>query len=242
MSERTAWQKAFRTSHGPRAVEALNSAWHQLVAQASESFHAGRKEPELTEMLCFYLEQTRADHRLPGQWMNETPQGQIVMGNAQAKVKDRKRTDIRYFTERDVPTTNLVFEFKKLSHQKPQRDKYIGTEGMLRFITGEYSKGDPVALMVGILTTHDDDSVPPLLKRLEDAAVRAQLFMGKQPICKPSGLFGCARFDTEHVRPKDKAPSHGTIVISHLFLGFPDLPRAKVPRARRAELQSALEA
>lgn len=242
MSDRTAWRKAFLTNHGPRAVEALNRAWHQLVEQAPEDFHPARDEPKLTETLCFFLEQTRADDRLPGQWITETPQGQVVVGDRKAKVKLRKRTDIRYFTERDVPTTNLVFEFKKLNHQKAKRDTYVGEEGMLRFITGEYSKGEPVALMVGILTAHDDDTVPPLLRRLDEPTVRAQLYMGKQRICKPSGLFGCARFDTEHIRPKDRAPDHGTIVISHLFLGFPDLPRAKVPRARRAELQAALDA
>ena len=232
MRERTVWHKAFRASHGPQAVEALNTAWHELVAQAPTNFHSGRKEPELTETLCFYLEQTRAAHRLPGQWMNETPQGQILIENKQATVKNRKRTDIRYFTERYFPTTNLVFEFKKLDHRKPQRDNYVGEEGMLRFITGEYSRGHPVAVMVGILIEHDDDTVPPLLKQLEEAAVRSRLHMGKSPICRPSGLFACARFDTEHVRPKDRAPAHGTIVISHLFLGFPDLPRAKTSRAK----------
>lgn len=240
MTGRTAWQKAFRTGHGPRAVEVLAATWHAMVARVPDSFHPRRKEPELTEMLCFHLEEIRAQHRLPGRWSNELPQGRLHEEQTRAEVRDRKRTDINYFTERDDPATNLTFEFKKLDEHSTSREKYV-KDGMVRFISGEYSKGEPAALMVGILTMHSDDVVPPLLRRLNDADSRVLLGMGKLPIARPSNLFECAHCDTEHLRPAEKAPPHGTIVISHVFLGFPDLPRAKARRARRAAVQADLD-
>lgn len=58
----------------------------------------------------------------------------------------------------------------------------------------------------------------------------------------PSKLFsGHAEFDTEHVRPQGKGPAHQTILISHLFLGFPDLPRATAKQQKRQAIHAALE-
>ena len=244
MTGRTGWQKAFQAGHAPLAVDALHRAWHHLVAVAPKDFNAACKEPALTERLCLYLMHTRASDRLTGLWSYENSQGELVFQDGKVTVAKRKRTDIRYYTNHEQPELDLIFEFKKLSHQKAQRDKYLGNEGLGRFITGEYSIGQPAALMVGILTTHEDDCVPPLMRWINSPDARTLLYMESsegRAIRKPSNLFPVAHFDTEHVRPVKKGPAHGTIVVSHLFLGFPSLPRAATRRKRRANLQDALD-
>lgn len=131
-----------------------------------------------------------------------------------------------------------------LSHVKSQRDRYTGDDGMLRFVTGEYSVGEPLALMVGILVEHQDDCVPPLGDWLNSADAKTVLYMetvGGRQTRSPSAFFTAAAFDTEHLRPRRKGPKHGTIVISHLFVGFPSLPRASVKARRRTTPRALLD-
>ena len=244
MIDRTGWQKAFRAGEAIGAVAVLNAAWDELVAETPGTFNAGMHEPALTEMLCIHLQDTREAARLSGWWDFEVPQGKLDKQVGNWTVTKRKRTDIRYSSNLESPPLSLVFEFKKLSHRKSDRDHYTGQEGMLRFVTGEYSVGKPVAAMVGILTVHRDDTVPVLEKWLNSPDAKAVLYMetadGVQART-PSQLFDCAAFDTEHLRPRDRAPAHGTIVISHLFLDFPDLPRRAAKSASRRALSDALD-
>lgn len=206
------------------AVATLHAAWNELVAASPATFHTGRTEPDLTEILCLYLKAIQQQSRLTGLWAYEGRQGKLIRKAGGLKVVQRKRTDIQYFSNREDPVLNLIFEFKKLGRSKSQRDKYTGAEGMLRFVTGEYSIGEPLALMVGILVEHQDDCVPPLDEWLNSEEARELLRMelvdGRQTR-SPSDFFSTATFDTEHLRPRRKAPKHGTIVISHLFVGFP---------------------
>jgi hypothetical protein len=243
--DRTGWQAAFLAGHAPSAVEALQRGWQDLLARGT-SLSPTMKEPALTELLCLYLQSQSERDKLTGLWGYENLQGDVTFGpKGEAKVTKRKRTDIRYFSNLESPALNLIFEFKKLSHGKSTRDKYAGEEGMLRFVTGEYSKRQPLALMVGILTMHPDDCIPPLTRFLNSADAKSLLLMetvaGKQTRA-PSSFFAHAHFDTEHVRPADRAPAHGTIVISHLFVDFPDLPRAVAKQSRRRRLVAELDA
>lgn len=246
MSDRTSWQRAFRSGDAPTVVRALRAAWDALVTSSPETFHPVEPEPRLTELLGEYLHATKADHKLTGQWTYERRQGQLRRQTAKGlRIVNRKRTDIQYFSNREEPVLDLVFEFKKLGHQKSHREHYVGEEGMLRFVTGEYSVRQPLAIMVGILVTHADDSLPPLTQWLNGAEAKSLLYMetvGGRQTRAPSGFFPAeSLFDTEHLRSRDKAPAHGTIVISHVFLDFPGLPRAVVRRGRQQTLRDALE-
>lgn len=246
MSDRTSWQRAFRSGDAPTVVRALRAAWDYLVATSPDTFAPGEPEPRLTELLGQHLHDTKADHKLTGLWTYETRQGAIQRATAKGlRMGKRKRTDIQYFSNREDPALELVFEFKKLGHQKSHRDHYVGKEGMLRFVTGEYSLRQPLAVMVGILVTHADDSLPPLTQWLNGPDAKALLYMETvdgQQARSPSSFFPDeSLFDTEHLRSRDKAPAHGTIVISHVFLDFPGLPRAEMRRSKQQALRDALE-
>lgn len=160
MTPTNVWQKAFLGGQSTRAVDALHSAWQDLVTFSPETFCSTAKEPVLTEILCEQLAANRASDRLTGMWSYEVRQGRLVRSGKRAAVVDRKRTDIRYFTDSESPALDLIFEFKRIDHRASRRKYYTGEEGIMRFVTGDYSVGQPVALMVGILTVHHDDCVP----------------------------------------------------------------------------------
>ncbi|NHB08204.1 hypothetical protein GWK53_17010 [Burkholderia cepacia] len=110
------------------------------------------------------------------------------------------------------------------------RSSYTGADGMERFVTGDYSVGQPVALMAGMLLKPSSDCVPALRTYLSSAAAQAALGMVANPagqFVRSPGSFSDAEFDTEHKRPAGKAPAHGSIVICHLFLSQMSLPHAR---------------
>jgi len=246
MTDRTSWHRAFKAGDAPTVVRALHAAWDELVMSSPETFNPHEKEPCLTELLGQHLYDTKAIHKLTGLWTYETRRGKLRRTTPKGvRIVERKRTDIQYFSNKEDPALELVFEFKKLGHQKSHRDYYVGEEGILRFVTGEYSLRQPLAVMVGILVTHADDCVPPLAQWLNGSEAKTLLYMetvgGKQTRA-PSDFFPDeSLFDTEHLRSREKAPAHGTIVISHIFLGFPGLPRASVQRGRKQAVRDALE-
>lgn len=247
MADRLTWRDAFLQSDAPMVVRLLQEAWTRMATvDGPDTFRVGAREPELTELLCLHLRETKHHSKLTGFWQYETPQGEIHrFGPKGVRARNRKRTDIQYLSDRCDPPLELVFEFKKLGSSKPRRDAYSGEEGMLRFVTGEYSKRQPLAVMVGILIEHRDDCVPPLERWLDSAEAKTLLHMetvrGKNRHV-PSRFFPDeSLFDTEHLRPSDRAPAHGTIVISHLFVEPADVPPRKAKATRRKALLAALD-
>jgi hypothetical protein len=220
------WLAAFPHEDARTVVTALCRVWRELTNLSAHTFHNKRREPELTELLC---EQIRAVFKertkLTGQWSYERRKGKIVKtGKKSLAVANRKRTDIEYFSDRPTPPLELIFEFKKLDHTLARRKVYAGDEGMLRFVTGDYSVKQPVAVMVGILSGTEAACVPPLKTFLEKENMRKMLKMAPSPqpcITAPSEIFDpAAHFDTIHEREPELAPPHGSITLCHVFLGF----------------------
>jgi hypothetical protein len=220
------WLAAFPHEDARTVVAALCRVWRELTDLSAHTFHNKRREPELTELLC---EQIRAVFKertkLTGQWSYERRKAKIVKtGSKSLTIVDRKRTDIDYFSDRPTPPLELTFEFKKLDHTLARRKVYAGEDGMLRFVTGDYSVKQPVAVMVGILSNAHAACVPPLITFLQKDKIRTTLRMAASPqpcITAPSEVFDpVAHFDTIHTRDADLAPPHGSITLCHVFLGF----------------------
>jgi hypothetical protein len=245
VKDRSAWLQAFPKPEAAAAVRFLCETWITLADARKEGFVASVDEPDLTFVLAEYLKVwARPKAKLTGRWGQESQGGDIDPRTF--RIVKRFRTDIDYSTDRYDPALQLVFEFKKLSDSETVRRSYYGERGMLRFVAGTYSVGHPVALMVGILMDEEAPTIAALRRSLQMPHVRAPLALcdaalGK-PFHDPSTLFpDHARFDTDHVREPEKAPSHQTIRIAHVFLGFPDPPPAPVKRTRRKALREALE-
>jgi hypothetical protein len=217
------WLAAFPIRPAADAVEALCESWHTLAAVRRVGFHRGTHEPQLTRVLKAHVERVTARERgLLGMWATEAVQNEVDFETA--KLSEERRTDIVYGWNNERVGIQLVFEFKKLDRLADSRARYLGNNGLGRFVTGTYSRGQAVAAMVGILIDPADQVLPPLQLALGApevvAALRLRVRSSGSPFDRPSNLFPAADFDTEHEREADLAPSHGTIRVAHLFLAF----------------------
>jgi hypothetical protein len=231
------WFDAFPIRPATEAVDALCESWEQLSRQPLPGFHPGIKEPYLTRVLKAHVESVTARKRgLMGMWAAENVVN--VLDPITAVIREERRNDIVYGWNNEVAGLQLVFEFKKMSRSASDRKHYLGSNGLERFVTGIYSRHQPVAAMVGMLIDPKDEVVPPVRNALATAAVATRLrlrhFADGAVVQQPSILFIQAEFDTEHHRDTSLAPSHGTIRVAHIFLkfGYPTPPQRRKIRTK----------
>jgi hypothetical protein len=240
--DRDAWIALFPyRDEAADAIRYLCTSWDALAAAHPATFNSSTKEPDLTEVLGLHLYRTaRQEAGLTGRWGFEN-RGGALHGGVPGQ---RTRSDIEYFSNRSEGVElELTIEFKRLDAGASTRRKYYGKPGMERFVDGTYSIGRPLALMAGILIDERAACISGLCRALLLADTQLKLGMtahGGEYLRAPSALFpDSAEFDTEHRRTAAKAPPHGTIRISHLFLGFPALPPKIARKKRRAEIIEA---
>lgn len=223
MSTTNDWRAAFPIQPAREAAEAVRLAWADLAARPLPYFNPKTKEDALTKRLKVYIENNIAPKRgLLGMWAAENIIGEV--DPATGEMVEERRTDIVYGWNDESQEIKLVFEFKRLGRQKRHLDHYLKDRGLGRFVTGIYSRRQPVAAMVGILLDPESEVVPPIRKALDDNALATALRLRKtatgEAFTRPSTLFAGADFDTEHERDPAYAPMHGTINVSHFFLAF----------------------
>ena len=224
------WYAAFPIQSATEAVEALRQAWTELAARPLPGFNPKIREGALTKKLKIYIENRTAPQRgLLGMWAAEDIIGDVDPSTG--AIIEERRTDIAY----GWMDMKLVFEFKRLGRHKRHRDHYLRDHGLGRFVTGIYSRRQPIAAMVGILLDPETEVVPPIRKALENTALAIALRLRKtaagEPYTRPSALFMSADFDTEHERnPSLAPPPHGTIRVSHFFLQFGYPTSTKKPK------------
>ncbi|MCL1860409.1 MAG: Fis family transcriptional regulator [Proteobacteria bacterium] len=238
MDKRDAWINVFPVPRTSSAVDVMTEAWNEMSNRYKPKFNHGTNEPNLTFVLGEYIRDVVAERRkLLGNWTVEGQRGKINFTTGE--ILKRTRTDIEYHWNSKMKNYSVVFEFKKLDHHSRSRKHYYGESGMLRFITGSYSIGHPLAFMVGILVDDRDECIKSLRSCLQHEGIVGELQMcssNNQLLRTPLLLFpNHAEFDTEHLRDRDKAPKHGTIRISHLFLSFGYPSDSRDQRKKRKE-------
>ena len=217
------WRSAFPLQSAIAASEALLRGWHDLASPPRQGFNSRTREPALTKRLKVYVQNYVSRERgLLGMWAAEDIFGEL--DPTTGKLTKERRTDIVYGWNDDVRKFELVFEFKRLGKQKRDRDQYLGEQGLARFVTGIYSRGQAIAAMVGILLEPEPDIILPIQAALAEkgvaAALRLRVRAPGRPYTEPSTLFPRAKFDTEHDRDPTLAPSHGYIRVAHFFVSF----------------------
>lgn len=235
MTAGLAWLAAFPQTQASQAVHAVCEAWTHWASKPREGFHPGIAEPLLTRVVLNHVERVVAPALgLIGFWGTECVENEVDPQTG--KITKETRTDILFAWNDNTQAMKLVFEFKKLSCTGGSRSHYLGRRGLLRFVTGVYSRQQAVSLMVGVLVAPTKDAVPRLRKSLQTPAVAGGLNMMQLAdgtwLRDPSDVFpGQVDFDTEHERDPKLAPAHGTIRVGHLFLHFGYLIDAP-PRCR----------
>ena len=216
------WRNTFPLETATAASETLLEAWHHLASPKRQDFNSSTKEPALTKRLKVYVENVVAPERgLLGMWAAEDIIGELNPNTGE--LLEERRTDIAYGWNNDVMQFRLVFEFKRLRKGKRARDQYLGGQGLARFVTGKYSRGQAIAAMVGILLEPEAEIIPPIQAALAETVVATALRLRKaadgRPYTEPS-MFPKAAFDTEHDRNQPLAPPHGYIRVAHFFVRF----------------------
>lgn len=214
-----------------RAVHAIAETWRFFAAAPREDFGYRTAEPKLTKVMKAYARDVAGPEAgCRGKWTAENvyPKIDRVTGKSLKEV----RTDIEYFWMDGQSRMELVFEFKRLTRTAASDKHYLGESGLGRFVDGEYSLAQPMALMVGVLLEPDAAIVNALTQQLNKPDVAHRLRIQAQAngdlLFNPSVLFPAhAEFDTEHQRDSDKAPPCGSIRIAHLFFQFAYSPPPK---------------
>ena len=179
------WRSAFPLQTAVDASEALLHGWRELAHIAGPEFNRRTQEPRLTKRLKIYVENYVAHERgLLGKWAAEDIIGDINPQTG-ALIKER-RTDIVYAWNDDSSSFELVFEFKRLRKGKAHRDKYLGEDGLARFVTGLYNRRQPIAVMVGILLAPEATIVPPFRRRFPSLSEPKSFAFVRTPTACPS--------------------------------------------------------
>ena len=224
MTVDTAWIAAFPLAEAAKAVQAVRESWVALAVKDRPGFSPLVDEPKLTRVLRKHTaDVTGRALGLLGYWGTEGVENEVDFETG--KILSETRTDILYAWNDDKRSLRLVFEFKKLNHTTSARERYLGEQGLRRFVTGPYGCGEAVAIMAGVLTVDEPAAVPLLQQALQHPTNVAALQLIRSPtgawLHDPSVLFpSIADFDTEHTRPAALAPGHGTIWVAHLLLAF----------------------
>ena len=224
MDTATDWLNAFPLHSAIDASEAILRGWNDLASMPHSKFNRRTHEPALTKQLKVYIENYIAyEHGLLGMWAAEDIIGDIDPQTGE--LVEERRTDIVYGWNNNSYKFELVFEFKRLRKGKPDRNQYLGKNGLARFVTGLYSRHQAIAAMVGVLLAPEISIVPAIRKSLGDPTVATALRLRNDPsgmpYSDPSTLFPKAVFDTEHDRDPTLAPPHGYIRVAHFFVTFP---------------------
>lgn len=244
MTAGTAWMKAFPIEQANRAVEALLRGWREMASVERSHFSPKTKEPRLTRVVRSHVRRKVApEMKLLGHWGTEAVENDVDPETGE--ILEEGRTDVEYTWNNETIQLVLVFEFKKLTAVNTSRKRYL-EDGVMKFVTGVYSVGEPLAVMVGILMAPAEETISGLRRSIDlapiGAAVRACSNGDGRFVHVPSILFpSYAAFDTEHLRDPEKAPAHGTIRIAHAFVEFPYATFPDKSRKQRAGRLTKIE-
>lgn len=146
---------------------------------------------------------------------NEAP---ITRGKR--KGKDRRKTDlfIEFVTATGRP--EYVFEAKPQNYAKTHQRTgyYVGTEGMERFLAGEYADYTAVYPEVGMLAYVLSDSVEVWQKRLKKAIIRRSTQL--RLVSDPEDINVIDEFPLEWYTKHQRSSSHTVLAIYHLLLDY----------------------
>lgn len=221
-----AWRQDFPDTDVALALKFMHDTWKKLVTQFPDAVHPVKcNEPTISQNFGDHLQVDGAASALSGMFDYEVPKA-----SRDPKTGKRVRpvrTDILYQDSavRFPPgkRLSLIFEFKKLKNSSDSCSKYVGKNGMERFVCGDYrGHADHIAFMVGLVHLDVATTIDKLEANLKKIGLRTRLHI--QPddngnyVRRPSEWFeDSVRFDTVHSRKLNSLPD---VTICHLFLEY----------------------
>lgn len=192
----------------PQILTLVVGTWEEMPSPASDD-----KEDHITNVLCLALQRNRSARGLPFQVRTQVVELEPMQG------KDLGRMDIVFIPM--VPREDIYFclESKRLNALKNGKVRSYASEyvtfGMMRFVTGQYSKAVQHGGMIGYVLDGDVSramiNVETNIKRQ-----RTALRMATPGTFLPSTVLkdDVRAHETRHNRTHETNPFH----IHHLFI------------------------
>ncbi|MBF2052236.1 MAG: hypothetical protein IGS03_02085 [Candidatus Sericytochromatia bacterium] len=192
---------------------------HQLIVWGyqdicSQSFGSDTAEEEITGALINAIKNRLNRSDLPIAYRRYFVEEEQPINEFGRTGKHRQRLDIVVTNCENQPRPTFVFEAKRLKTRTHTMGKYLGPEGLMCFIKGEYAANDSVAGMLAYLQDKNPDYWERQLKQgLQPSRAKLQLENSLQACQMHADLPH--EWETRHQR------THGQpIRILHLFLEF----------------------
>lgn len=205
-----AWLPQFRGLE-ERIAEAVEAAWPICIAPLQSKKNALTHEDHITEHLVYALIRTKL---VPGRIIYQYP---LLAADSDGNVSAPSNIDF-VLTIGDDEDVYLACECKRLNVPyntgvRALVGEYVD-QGLMRFVTGQYSRGLPLAMMLGYVMNAKSDQARRGVKRM--MALRSTT-IGLQSERDGAVAAGRpVRFHTEHAC----VPGH-VIEVAHTLLAWP---------------------
>lgn len=205
-----AWLPQFRGLE-ERIAEAVEVAWPICIAPLQSKKNALTHEDHITEHLVQSLIRAK---RVPGRIIYQYT---LLAENADGNVSAPSNIDF-VLTIGDDEDVYLACECKRLNvpYHTGVRGlvgEYVN-EGLMRFVTGQYSRGLPLAMMLGYVMNAKTDLARRGVRRI--MALRSTTIGLQSERDAPSAAGRPVRFHTTHTC----VPGH-VIEVAHTLLAWP---------------------
>jgi len=196
-----------------RVVDAIEVAWPACLASLQAQNNVNTHENHITQHLVQALIRTK---RVPGRFICQYP---LLAQDADGNVSAPSIIDF-VLTIGDDEDVYLASECKRLNVPcktgvRALAGKYVD-EGLMRFVTGQYSNGLPLAMMLGYVMNAKTDAAKRDVKK---AMARRSVTIGLLSEWDDPAVSGRPlRFHTMHACAQEHV-----IEIAHTFLAWPQL-------------------
>jgi hypothetical protein len=203
------WLAHFRTLE-ERLIEAVETVWPICIAPLQAVKGSMTHEDYITNHLVAALIRNK---RLPGRIV---PQYPLLSPNAQQLLKVGSKIDF-VLTIGDQEDVYLACECKRLNVPYKKKTRALAYEyvrdGLMRFVSGQYSRGLPLAMMLGYVMDQRADIAHQRVKR---AIGRSKSIQMKSSVDEVVGAGKPIRFSTIHI-----CASGQDIQVRHTLLAWP---------------------
>lgn len=203
------WLSHFRTLE-ERLIETVEAAWPICIAPLQAVKGSMTHEDYITNHLVAALIRTR---KLPGRIV---PQYPLLSLNAQQLLKVGSKIDF-VLTIGDEEDVYLACECKRLNVPYKRKTRALAHEyvrdGLMRFVSGQYSRGLPLAMMLGYVM---DQHVDIAHQRVKRAIGRSKSVRMKSSVDEAVVAGKPIRFSTIHT-----CASGHDIQVRHTLLAWP---------------------
>lgn len=202
-----AWLAQFRDL-GERMSEAIEAAWPICIGPLQPKKGSLTHEDHVTEHLVHALQRTK---KVPGRIAYQYV---LLVEDANGNVSQSSSIDF-VLTVGDDEDVYLAYECKRLNVPYRTGVKNLCVpyveDGLMRFVTGQYSNGLPMAMMIGYVMNGDNGRARQGLRRVMKA--REATIGLTAEMDHPSPLGAPTRFRSTHTC----RPGH-SMEVEHLLL------------------------